>query len=112
MNHYSIKVKFYIFLVLSILMGLMTKRAVKLNKPYPSTRRDKKSMVFVINPRTKRINTIHFGQKGYRHNYSQKARAMYLARSAGIRNKRGKLTKDDPMSANYWSRRINWRYRK
>ena len=27
---------------------------------------------------------------------------------AGIKNKEGKLTKDDKNSANYWSRTINW----
>jgi len=32
----------------------------------------------------------------------------YLARSGGIRNKEGKLTKNDKNSANYWSRKINW----
>ena len=32
----------------------------------------------------------------------------YLNRSAGIRNKGGSLTKDDPYSANYYSRRLLW----
>lgn len=83
-----------------------------LNKPIPSTRRDKKMMVFVKNPKTGRIKTIHFGQKGYRHNYSEIARKKYLARSGGIKNKKGKLTKDNKLSANYWARRILWKSKK
>lgn len=91
----------------------MRKRTAKagtlqLYKPYVSTRKDKKLMVFVRNPKTGRIKTIHFGQKGYKHNYSKKAREMYLARSSGIKNKSGKLTKNNKLGANYWARRILW----
>ena len=32
----------------------------------------------------------------------------YRARSAGIKDKSGKLTANDKNSANYWSRKINW----
>ena len=38
----------------------------------------------------------------------KKRQASYLARSAGIKNKKGELTKDDPLSPNYHSRRILW----
>ena len=48
----------------------------------------------------------------YRHNYSKKAYDKYMARSAAIRNKSGKLTKDNPLSANYWARKILWDGRK
>ena len=81
---------------------------MRLNKPYPSTRRDKKLMVLIMNPKTKRVNTIHFGQRGKQNNYSKKTRRLYLARSAGIRNKKGQLTKNNPMSANFWTRKILW----
>lgn len=81
---------------------------LKLYYPYASTRKDKKLMVFVKNPKTNRINVIHFGQRGYKHNYSRSARLGYLARSSGIKNKQGKLTKDNKLSANYWARRILW----
>tara|TARA_R110000782_G_scaffold3069_3_gene11305 strand:- start:5224 stop:5502 length:279 start_codon:yes stop_codon:yes gene_type:complete len=37
-----------------------------------------------------------------------KRRKNYLARSAGIKRKDGSLTKDDPTSSNYHSRRILW----
>lgn len=61
----------------------------------------------VRNGRTQR-RTIAFGRKGYGHNYSDPARKNYLRRSAGIRNKAGEQTKDDPLSKNYWSRRVLW----
>ena len=56
----------------------------------------------------KKIKTIHFGQKGYKHNYSKKARENYLKRSAGIRDGKGRLTKNNPASANFWARKILW----
>lgn len=78
--------------------------------PTKSTRKNKKLMVMA----TKTIQgkkygrIIHFGQRGYGHNYSQKAKMSYLKRSEGIRNKQGQLTKNDKWSANYWSRKILW----
>lgn len=87
----------------------MKKKRIRiLSRPVPSNRKDKKMMVIVLNPKTNRKNTIHFGQKGYRHNYSRNARKRYLARSAGIKDKQGRLTKDNPLSANYWSRIFLW----
>jgi len=56
----------------------------------------------------RRVKLIHFGALGYGHNYSDRAKANYLRRSAGIRNKKGELTKDDKWSANYWARKILW----
>jgi hypothetical protein len=52
--------------------------------------------------------TVPFGHRAYRHNYSDAARRNYLRRSAGICNKDGDQTKDNPSSANYWSRRVLW----
>ena len=89
-------------------MVIKKRRKIILNKPIRSTRKDKKLMVFVRNPQTGRINTIHFGQKGYKHNFSKIARRKFLARSAGIRDKKGRQTKDNPLKANYWTRRILW----
>ena len=82
----------------------------ELDKPIKSTIKGKKMMVLAsktINGK-KRVKLIHFGAEGYGHNYSEKAKKSYLARSAGIRNKEGKLTKDDKWSANYWARKILW----
>jgi len=75
-----------------------------------STRKNKKMMVMATKMiRGKRYaKIIHFGSSGYGHNYSKKAKMNYLKRSAGIRDKRGRLTKDDKWSANYWSRKILW----
>ena len=81
-----------------------------LNKPVKSTAKGKKMMVLAtktINGK-KRGKIIHFGALGYGHNYSIEAKKNYLTRSAGIRNKKGKLTKDDPWSPNYWARKTLW----
>jgi hypothetical protein len=81
-----------------------------LDQPVKSTAKGKKMMVLASKKLAGEIHVrlIHFGALGYGHNYSQKAKKSYLARSAGIRDKAGKLTKDDPWSANYWARRILW----
>ena len=82
----------------------------KLNTPEKSTAKGKKMMVLatkIINGE-KRVKIVHFGALGYGHNYSIEAKKNYLARSAGIRNKEGKLTKNDTWSANYWARKILW----
>ena len=47
--------------------------------------------------------------KDYKHNYSKEARKNYLTRSAGIKNKSGKSTKNDKFSANYWARKDLWK---
>tara|TARA_Y100001970_G_scaffold269929_1_gene363206 strand:+ start:39 stop:362 length:324 start_codon:yes stop_codon:yes gene_type:complete len=79
------------------------------NKPIRSNKKDKKFMVLV--KRGDRIKLLHFGQKGYEdftQHKDKKRQKNYLTRSAGIRNKEGKLTKDDPFSPNYWARRKLW----
>jgi hypothetical protein len=79
------------------------------NKPIPSNRKGKKKMVLV--KRGDKIRIVHFGQKGYEdftQHKDKKRRKNYLTRSAGIRNKSGQLTKDDPFSPNYWARRKLW----
>lgn len=80
------------------------------NKPITSTSKTKKMMVFAtkIVDGEKCAKIVHFGALGYGHNYSREAKKNYLKRSAGIRNKEGKLTKDDPWSANHWARKILW----
>jgi hypothetical protein len=81
-----------------------------LNKPIKSTAKGKKLMVLASkNIGGERwVKLIHFGALGYGHNYSEKAKRSYLARSAKIRDKSGKLTKNDPWSANHWARKILW----
>lgn len=79
------------------------------NQPVKSDRKGKKMMVLV--KKGDRVKLVHFGQKGYQ-DYTQhrdkERRKNYLQRSAGIRGKDGKLTKDDPFSPNYWARRELW----
>lgn len=80
-------------------------------KPRKSTRREKKLMVGVKKVRTGKIKIIHFGQRGYSgftQHQDPKRKLNYLRRSAGIRDRFGRLTKDNPFSANYWARRILW----
>jgi hypothetical protein len=76
------------------------------NQPVDSDLPQKKKMVLVRSGG--RVKLVHFGQKGYRHNYSEAAKKDYLARSGGIRNKEGELTKSDPFSPNYWARKVLW----
>jgi hypothetical protein len=65
--------------------------------------------------------TIHFGDIRYKHfkdktgllpkslNHGDKQRRKnYLTRSGGIKDKDGKLTKNDPLSPNYHARRVLW----
>lgn len=80
------------------------------NVPVLSNRPGKKKMVLAskkINGKIK-YKLIHYGASSYGHNYSPEARKNYLARSGGIRNKSGELTKDDKFSPNYWSRKNLW----
>lgn len=78
-----------------------------IDKPVTSTRKGKKKMVLAEKGGC--LKLIHFGAEGYRHNYSKEARENYLRRSAGIRDKEGRLTKNDKHSANYWARNILWK---
>ena len=85
---------------------------------FKSNKKDKKLMVTVkIDGKEK---TIHFGNTNYEHykdktgiwkelDHNDKTRRInYLKRSAGIKNKKGEYTKDDPTSANYHVTRILW----
>ena len=65
--------------------------------------------------------TIHFGQDGYEHFFDKtgllptslnhkdpKRRQNYLSRTANIKDGLGKLTRNNPNSPNYHSRKILW----
>lgn len=85
------------------------KKDKPLYKPVHSSNPKKKGMVYVMKDGKKRL--IHFGDASMtdkRKGASKSQQKSYLARSGGIRNKEGKLTKNDKNSANYWSRKINW----
>jgi len=88
---------------------MKTKDDKPLYKPFKSTAKGKKGSVYVMKDGKKRL--IHFGDSTMtdkKKGASKAQQKSYLARSAGIRNKAGKLTKDDRNSANYWSRKVNW----
>lgn len=83
------------------------KKRLRCNRPrFTPNHPTKKAIVLACKKGEKKV--IRFGAKGYGHNYSSKARRDYLKRSAGIRDGSGRLTKDEPFSANYWSRRFLW----
>jgi len=89
-------------------MDFKTKKP--LYKPVKSDKKGKKGMVYVKNKDGKK-RLIHFGDSTMtdkKKGATKEQQKSYLARSAGIRNKEGKLTKDDKNSANYWSRKVNW----
>jgi len=76
------------------------------NKPVKSWIAGKKRAVLV--KKGDRVKVIHYGASAYKNNYSEAAKKSYLARSAGIKNKSGGSTKDDPFSPNHWARKDLW----
>jgi hypothetical protein len=75
------------------------KSSMKCNKPRPSTRPGKKMMVKACEGGREKI--VHFGAKGYGHNYSSAARKSFRAR-----HKCGE--KKSKLSAQYWACRKLW----
>jgi len=75
------------------------KSKMKCNKPVPSDRAGKKKMVKACSNGTEKL--IHFGAKGYGHNYSEAARKSFKARH-GCSEANNKLT------ARYWACKTLW----
>jgi hypothetical protein len=81
--------------------------------------KSKNKKYLVILPNEKKIN---FGSLSHEHfkdttplklysnldHNDKKRQKNYCARSAGIKNKKGKLTKNNKESANYYSMRLLW----
>lgn len=91
-------------------------KGIKVGKyRYQKSTRPGKKLMTVVKGRT-----IHFGDSSLSHyrdatgiwkkldHNDEERRKNYLARSAGIKDKKGRLTKDNPESANYHSRRVLW----
>jgi len=81
-----------------------------LYKPFPSKAKGKKQSVYVMRDGKKKL--IHFGDskmKDFTQHRDKERRKSYLARSKGIRDKKGNLTYKDKNTANFWSRRILWK---
>jgi len=79
---------------------------MKVGVPIKSDRKNKKFKV--LTPMGK---IIHFGDsnmKDFTQHKDKKRQISYCKRSAGIRDKQGKLTKDNKESANYYSRKFLW----
>ena len=85
------------------------KKSKPLYKPVHSLVSGKKGSVYVLKAGKKRL--IHFGDSSMtdrRKGATKAQQKSYLARSAGIRDGKGKLTMNNRNSANYWSRKVNW----
>lgn len=86
---------------------------LKANKPMQSWKKNKKLVVRATKGKgkNKKEKIIHFGAPSYE-DYTMHGdpvrRKNYLKRSGGIRDKDGKLTKNDVFSANYWARKYLW----
>ncbi len=77
----------------------VNKSSMACNKPRSSTRPGKKKMVKACSGGTEKL--IHFGAKGYGHNYSSAARKSFKAR-----HKCSSAT--NKLSARYWSCKNLW----
>ena len=79
---------------------------MKVGVPVKSDRKGKKMKVL-----TPKGNIIHFGDSkmfDFTQHKNKKRQTNYCLRSAGIRDKKGKLTKNNIDSPNYWSMRVLW----
>ena len=80
-------------------------------KPVKSDKPEKKFKVKIYIPTTNKDKIIYFGASDYedftQHKDSNRKK-NYLTRSAGIKDKKGNLTKNNYTSPNFWSRRYLW----
>lgn len=80
------------------------------NKPVNAPKGSEKKKM-VLAKKGEEVKLVRFGQRGYEDFTQHKdpeRRSNYLKRSGGIRDKSGKLTKDDVFSANHWARKELW----
>ena len=80
--------------------------SLSVGKPIKSNNKNKKMMV--LTPSGK---IIHFGyspMKDFRQHKDKKRQESYCKRSAGIKDKQGRLTKNNKEKANYYSRKHLW----
>lgn len=80
------------------------------NKPKDAPSGSPKKKI-VLAKKGDEVKLVSFGYRGmedYTQHNDEGRRKNYLARSAGIKDKSGKLTKDDKFSANYWARKVLW----
>lgn len=80
------------------------------NKPVNAPAGDKHKKM-VLAKKGDDVKLIKFGLRGmedFTQHKDPERRKNYLARSGGIKNKSGQLTKDDKFSANHWARKVLW----
>ena len=80
------------------------------NKPKRAPAGSTKKMV-VLAKSGEQVKKVSFGFRGmsdFTKHKDPARRANYLARSGGIRDGNGKLTKNNKLSANYWARKVLW----
>lgn len=80
------------------------------NKPVNAPAGDKHKKM-VLAKKGEDVKLVKYGLRGmqdFTQHHDPKRRANYLARSGGIKDKSGKLTKDDVFSANHWARKDLW----
>jgi hypothetical protein len=75
------------------------KERLQCNKPTRSNREGKKKMVKACKDGKEKL--IHYGAKGYKHNYSKEAKKSFRARH-------GCDSANDKMSARYWACKNLW----
>lgn len=80
------------------------------NKPKKAPAGSKHKKI-VLAKKGEDVKLVRYGHRDYE-DFTQhkdpKRRKNYLKRSGGIRDKSGKLTKDDVFSANHWARKDLW----
>jgi len=80
------------------------------NKPVTAPKGDSHKKM-VLAKKGDEVKLVKFGLRGmedFTQHKDPQRRENYLKRSAGIRGKDGKPTKDDPFSANHWARKVLW----
>jgi hypothetical protein len=85
--------------------------ALPFNSPVASDKPSHRYRVKVLNPKTQKPKLVYFGSsksEDYSIHKDPVKRDRYLKRTEKNVRKDGTLTKDDPMSANYWNRRVSW----
>jgi hypothetical protein len=103
-----------VFIIICYIIKMTGKKKVGNYTYEKSTAKGKKLMTTVKGKK------VHFGDKDMQHfkdktgiwsskdHGDKERRKNYLARSAKIKNKEGKLTKNDPTSSNWHARKILW----
>lgn len=81
------------------------------NQPKDAPKGDPKKKM-VLAKKGDEVKLVKFGQRGYEdftQHKDEDRKANYLKRSAGIKDKNGNPTKDDPFSPNHWARKSLWK---